>query len=148
MKKCNHCGEEVANNAKFCKNCGEQISKETKTQSIPTIQNRNIATYVILSIVTCGIYGLYWLITMNDETNSLSSDDGVSGGMLILLIIVTCGIYSIYWNYQMGRKLYEAGKTYGIQTSDNSILYLVLALFGFSIVNYCLIQSDLNRFAN
>ena len=32
--------------------------------------------------------------------------------------------------------------------SDNSVLYLVLSLFGLQIVNYALMQSDLNKFSN
>ena len=31
------------------------------------IQQRNIAVCIILSIVTCGIYGIYWLICLNDD---------------------------------------------------------------------------------
>ena len=47
----------------------------------------------------------------------------------------------------MGKKMYEAGKIRGKDISDNSVLYLVLSLFGLAIVNYCLIQNDLNKFA-
>ena len=31
------------------------------------IQQRNIAVCIILSIVTCGIYGLYWLAGLPDQ---------------------------------------------------------------------------------
>lgn len=34
-----------------------------------------------------------------------------------------------------------------MNASDNSVLYLILAVLGLGIVNYCLIQSDLNDFA-
>ena len=47
----------------------------------------------------------------------------------------------------MGKKVYEAGRKYGKDIADNSILYLALSLVGLSIVNYCLIQTDLNKFA-
>ena len=48
----------------------------------------------------------------------------------------------------IGKRLYEAGKEQGVDVSDNSILYIVLSLFGLGIVNYCLIQNDLNKFAD
>lgn len=47
----------------------------------------------------------------------------------------------------MGKELYEAKTKKGLQASDNSILYLILSIIGLGIVNYCLIQSDLNDLA-
>ena len=47
----------------------------------------------------------------------------------------------------MGKKMHEAGKERNVDITDNSVLYIVLAVLGLSIVNYCLIQSDLNRLA-
>ena len=44
--------------------------------------------------------------------------------------------------------MYEAGKNAGVNISDNSVLYLILSIFGLSIITYCLVQSDLNRLAN
>ena len=67
--------------------------------------------------------------------------------MCIILSIVTFGIYGLYWNYKMGKELYEAKCKKGMNASDNSVLYLILAVLGLGIVNYCLIQSDLNDFA-
>ena len=66
----------------------------------------------------------------------------------LLLSIFTCGIYAIYWNYKMGKMIYMAGSKRNVSVSDNSIVYLILAIFGFGIVSYCLMQSDLNKFAN
>lgn len=36
------------------------------------IQQRNIAVCIILSIVTCGIYGIYWFIVLSNDTNTVS----------------------------------------------------------------------------
>ncbi len=65
----------------------------------------------------------------------------------ILLSIITCGIYGIYWNYKIGKEMYEANQKKGISTSDNSVLYLILSIFGLSIVTYCLVQNELNTLA-
>ncbi|MCI5966885.1 MAG: DUF4234 domain-containing protein [Tenericutes bacterium] len=159
MKFCSKCGNQLSEGLNFCPNCGAQISQDQPQQqnqyqqqvyntNMPLIKNRNIAMQVILSILTCGIYGLYWFITMTDESNNLSDEKTASGGMAVLLTLVTCGIYSFYWNYKMGQKLNLAGRKYNKSISDNSVLYLVLSLLGLTIVNYCLIQSDLNKFSN
>lgn len=145
-KFCQSCGKELEKNTKVCPDCGKEVSGSSKSQA-PIITKREVVMAVILSIVTCGLYGLYWIICMTNDANKVSGDTTPSGGMVILLTIVTCGIYSIYWNYKMGQKLYNAGKMYDKDINDNSLIYLILSLFGLSIVNYCLIQTDLNKFA-
>lgn len=110
------------------------------------IEKRNIATAVILSIVTCGIYGIYWFIKLNDEINSLSGNtNDTSGGMAFLFTLITCNIYGLYWMYKMGEKLdvVYAGK--GMPTQSRGMLYLVLSLFGFSIISYALMQDSINK---
>ena len=112
------------------------------------MQERNIATSVILTIVTCGIYGIYWFITLTDETKAAANDTQLaSGGVAFLLTLVTCGIYSIYWAYKMGELLANAQSQRGMMVKQNAVLYLVLQVLGLGIINYILIQSDLNAIA-
>ena len=46
------------------------------------IQQRNIALCIILSIVTCGIYGLYWYACDNLTNTHPSSNNTQSAGTL------------------------------------------------------------------
>ena len=108
------------------------------------MKQRSVGIAILLSIITCGIYGIYWLIMLNDETNYVSGhqQDGTSGGVVFLLTLVTCGIYGYYW----GEKLNEAKMQRGIMVdSSASVLYLILSIFGLSIVSYALMQSELNK---
>ena len=113
------------------------------------IQERNIAVCIILSIVTCGIYGLYWLACMvNDLNVAAETPSDTSGGLVIVLSIVTCSIYLLYWFYKAGEKLNTAQQKRGLPSDSNSgILYLILAIVGLSIVSYALIQAELNKMA-
>lgn len=112
------------------------------------LTKRDIATAIILSFVTCGIYGIFWFVNIVDDTNKVAERaTDPSGGLVVLYTLLTCGIYGIYWNYKNGQKLYEAGKKYNKDIQDNSVLYLVLSLFGLQIVSYCFMQNDLNKFA-
>lgn len=154
-KFCSNCGKELAENSTFCPNCGTPIGgtnpKQNNSTNVnaPVLEYRDIAIAIILSIVTCGIYGIFWIISLTNDANKVADrPTDTSGGMVILLTIITCGIYGIYWNYKMGQKIYEAGQRYNKSISDNSVLYLVLSLFGLAIVNYALMQSDLNKFSN
>ena len=116
------------------------------------MKQRSVGIAILLSIITCGIYGIYWLIMLNDETNYVSGhqQDGTSGGVVFLLTLVTCGIYGYYWCYKQGEKqgekLNEAKMQRGIMVdSSASVLYLILSIFGLSIVSYALMQSELNK---
>ena len=111
------------------------------------IKEKNIAVCILLSIVTCGIYGIVWFVTMTDDMRYASGDQTLSGGMAFLLTLVTCGIYGYYWAYKMGKASAMAKANRGLPAEDNSVLYLVLQIFGLAIVNYCLIQNDLNNMA-
>ena len=113
------------------------------------IKARDIAVCIILSIVTCGIYGIYWLVCLVDDLNVASGRVGdTSGGMVALLTIVTCGIYGMYWAYKAGEKIaYVKQRNTGIMDGNDSVLYLILSIVGFSIVVYALLQSELNKVA-
>ena len=157
MKFCPSCGAQVADNVSFCTNCGTALNENKQTEqkinqnigNRPVVENRNIGVAILLSIVTCGIYGIIWFINLVDDVNNVCKDENSnqSGGVVFLLTLVTCGIYGIIWFYQAGKRLYEAGKKYGVEISDNSTIYLILGIFALSIVNYCLVQADLNKFS-
>ena len=111
------------------------------------IQRRNIALAIIFTIITCGIYGIYWFVCLTNDCNTVSNDpNGTSGGVAFLLSIVTCGIYGLYWAYKCGEKLDNAKLQRGIPASNGGVLYLILYIFG-GIIAYALIQNELNKFA-
>lgn len=109
--------------------------------------NRNIALCIVLSIVTCGIYGLYWMIKLNDETIQLSGQGGTSGGMVILLTLVTCGIYGFYWSYKLGERIDIMAANNGMPGGNHSIMFLILSLVGLGVINYAIAQSEINKLA-
>ena len=111
-----------------------------------TVQQRNIALCVILSLVTCGLYGLYWFVCMTDDTNTVANEEGTSGVLALILTIVTCGIYGLYWAYKCGDKLDKAKVDRGMPASNGGVLYLILYIFG-GILAYALTQNELNKLA-
>ena len=112
------------------------------------IKERNIAVSIILTLVTCGIYGIYWFVVMTNDVSSNSEEYKTSGAMALVLTLVTCGIYGFYWFYKMGKALTQMGEAKGIAISDNSVVYIILGVLGLGIISYCLMQADLNKMAN
>ena len=73
------------------------------------MKKRNLALCVIFSIITFGIYAIYWFIKINNDANELANPPKrTSGGVAFLLTLITCGIYGIYWAYKMGKQLDSA----------------------------------------
>ncbi len=162
-KFCYKCGAQLEDNDNFCNSCGTKQTEQNVYQAEPsqdyqnsqnyantggfqTVTSKSIGVCIILSIITCGIYGLYWLYTMAEDLNHLSGKNDTSGGVVLLLSIVTCGIYQWFWLYQAGDKLNTAKVQRGLPgNSSNGILYLVLGIFGFSIISYALIQNEINN---
>ncbi|MBR4718765.1 MAG: DUF4234 domain-containing protein [Lachnospiraceae bacterium] len=174
---CPSCGASVEAGAKFCPECGATLNNENTQSNYeqpneyqqqgytqPDYQqgysqpygnvpmgggtNRSIVLCIVLLFVTCGIYGIYWMIKLNDELNNLNgTPEDTSGVMVFILTLVTCGIYGLYWFYKMGGKVdnIKAGMGMAPSSLSSSILYLLLALFGLSLVDYCLMQDTINK---
>lgn len=113
------------------------------------IKERNIALCIIFSIITCGIYAIYWFICLTNEVNEAAGVEGTSGGMAFLLTLITCGIYGFYWAYKQGEKIEKAKSDRGMGNGSGSlsVVYLLLSIFGLGIVAYGLMQNELNQFA-
>ena len=162
MRTCSNCGAQIPEGANNCPNCGTPVNANPAPDTTapqqqyfaggnpnrPKVMPRSIVTCILLSIVTCGIYGIIWYIGLVNDVNFVCQDEksSQSGGTVFLLTLLTCGIYGIIWFFNAGKRLHEAGNKYNVQISDNSTVYLVLSLIGLQIIDYCMVQSDLNKF--
>lgn len=110
---------------------------------------RSVAGLIIFTILTCGIYHFYWMYVTTNEVNEYLCEDDTNGGMVLVFSIITCGIYTLYWYYNMGKKLqgvqYRAFCKVNSNSNDDSILYLLLSIFGLAIISSAIIQSNLNN---
>ncbi len=105
--------------------------------------NRNIVLCIVFTIITFGIYGIYWFVKMTDETNAMAGNNQLASGVLaFVLTLVTCGLYSLYWSYKMGEKVDQINDNQG---GNSNILYLILSVVGLSIVVYILAQDCINK---
>ena len=98
------------------------------------IKKRNIVAVYLLSIVTFGIYGLYWLVKTKGEIKSL-------GGEIPTAWLLILPIANIYWLY----KYSEAFAT-KVKKDDNTVLWFILFWF-LGIIKPGVVQSELNKLA-
>lgn len=106
------------------------------------IKERNPIVAILLTIVTCGIYGIYWTICMAKEAVSVKdANDNALLEIVLMLFIPFLGFF------MAEKKLAEGCAEKGIAHKDNSILYLILGLVCLNIVSFFMMQSDLNAIA-
>lgn len=106
------------------------------------IKNRSIVTCILLSLVTCGIYGIYWTVMVAKE--GVSVKDPADSALLEIVLMLFLPFLGVF---MVEKKLAEGCAAQGIAHTDNSILYLILALVGLGIVSLCMLQNDLNKLA-
>lgn len=100
--------------------------------------NRGIIKYILLNIITCGIYSLFFFHGLAKDMNTVAAGDGKNTAGLIkylLFSLITCGIYSFVWHYNLGNRMVDTGAKYGInihETGTTILLWMILGslLFG------------------
>ena len=112
------------------------------------IEKKNIAICIVLTILTCGIYSLFWVFSLAEDVNAADGrPNATSGGLVLLFTILTCGIYGWYWLYTSGDRLDALRAGRGRAEGHLGILFLLLSIFGFSVISYAIMQSELNEYA-
>jgi len=96
------------------------------------IQTRNFVTILLLNIITCGIYGLFYMYTVTQDLNTMVGNAGhnVEPSTVVLLNIVTCGFYSWYWYYEQGNRMKALCDRNSIPCVENGTTYLIWVLIG------------------
>lgn len=99
----------------------------------PIKTDRSVIGWLLLSIVTCGIYSYYFLYCLARDINVMCQDDGDSTPGLaafILLSFVTCGFYALYWYYKIGNRLQANAPRYGLMFQENGTTVLMWQIVG------------------
>ncbi len=108
------------------------------------MKKRSVAAVIILSIITCGIYMIYWTYV---TCESLQKESGISKLppiliMLLMLFVSPAGGALLGWDCNETVNIIKTKK--GLPTKDNSVLWIVLgAIIG--IVTVGLVQYEVNQ---
>ncbi len=111
------------------------------------IKERSIYQSVFFSIITCGLYGIYWFFSMTSDIYRLDGrTDDI--GLEFLFTILSCGIYYLWIYYKLANSLNNLSSKYNRPSTCNPLMFAVLAIAQLGIVNYCIMQDELNALAN
>ena len=86
------------------------------------------------SIITLGIYAIYWAVSTKNEINSLGAN--IPTGWLIIIPIA-----NLYWIYK-----YSEGFAQYVKKDNNTLLWFILYIL-VGIVMPAIVQSELNKLA-
>ena len=105
-----------------------------------------VAKGLVLCLVTCGLYNLYWNYTQFRAMNMLLGRHEFDFAQWLLLSMITCGFYHIYYEYKMGTELQRWLREHGHEVNPNlGVIGLLLSCFGLTIVADAIYQHELNR---
>lgn len=116
------------------------------------VANRHPAVVVLLSLVTCGLYGVYWLYRTTAELRNATGDDRLRPGVDLLIGLLTLGLWYIFVQYRNARVIHRARSAFEPGVSDHSVLVLVLNVLALfvgvtGLVAIYVLQGDLNELA-
>jgi hypothetical protein len=122
---------------------------ESTIQPVPVEKskyNLNIPLYLILTLITCGLFNLYWNYLQMEACNTMLKRTEFKFWHWILFSILTCGIYHIFYQYQMGSAIVEIQKNQNKYVFESlPIVSIFTTIFGVSIVTDCVHQHEINK---
>ncbi len=106
----------------------------------------SIPKFLILTLLTCGLFNLYWNYRQMNACNDLLDEEEFNFWMWLLLSIVTCGLYHIYYQYKMGRAIVEIQQSMDERVFEIlPVISIIVTILGLSIIVDCIHQNELNK---
>ncbi|HUR38049.1 MAG TPA: DUF4234 domain-containing protein [Planctomycetota bacterium] len=102
----------------------------------------NPTTVLILGLVTCGLYPLYWMWLRTKEVNDYLGEQRINP--MFVFPGCLCFPVVLYAMFLMLKSLPDMQKKAGVEAKDELVLHLVLFLF-ISPVGMYLFQQKLNE---
>ena len=106
------------------------------------INKRKIGVCILLSIITLGVYTIYWQYLLVTNIRAIQKDESSCTGEMLCLVFVP--FYSLFWWFTRGKIVKDKFAEHGYSASGNEIAYLVLGIFGLSIISMAIMQNDFN----
>ncbi len=108
-------------------------------------EKREPVMVLLFTFLTCGIYGFYWVYTTSTEMKNALGRADINPTLDVVLGLVTCGLYFIYLFYRYPQDLLQLQDRAALPRNDITMISILLAIFGLSIVSLFMIQTELNK---
>lgn len=109
------------------------------------VKNRSVATVVILSIVTCGIYNIYWMWCAINELDSAGKKSNMDPIIQFILLFFYVGY--IVFALNASENINSIREQKGLPPKDDKVLWIILSII-FPLAEIALVQSAMNEVAD
>ena len=108
---------------------------------------RSVAMLIVLSLLTCGIYLLYWIYKTTAYLNTIAVDPrdkrSESAELLLCLFVPS---YMAFWMYKSALIMRDSNLKLGVYTDVNfPLLGVLISALGLGIITAALIQDKINK---
>jgi len=137
MKYCPKCGKEAVDEAVICPNCGCAFASQAPAAQLKT--NRGLLKYILLSIITFGIYGLVVMSNISTDINVIAGKyDGKKTMHYCLVVFIfaglTLGIVPIVWTHRISNRIGDELKRRGIDYDFSAATFWLWGVLGSLII--------------
>ncbi len=106
------------------------------------ISEQSIGVSIFLSVITLGLYGIYWQYRLVKNTRSITRNENSCVGEMLCLIFLP--FYSLYWWFTRGEVVKKEFAKRNHDPSCSGGVLLVCSILGLSIVSCAIVQNDFN----
>ncbi len=108
------------------------------------MKQRSVAAVVILTIITFGIYGVYWAHVTCRDLQTTTKVTKIPFVVITLLVLFSSGAGGALLGYDSNETVNALKEQRGLQKTDNMILWVVFGAF-LPVVTMALIQHEVNQ---
>lgn len=91
---------------------------------------------LVLTLLTCGVYYLYWIVATCNEVNDGLGRQEYNGGMEVVLSLLTCGWWTLWWDWRMANSIYELEQRWGVEPELEPAVMFITNFFGLGPLFY------------
>ncbi len=104
-------------------------------------KKRNPIKTILFSLLSCGIYQIYWVICLVKESLGFTNKRGnISFEIITSILLPFIGLYLVE------RKFSEGCAQQGIEHTDRAVAYLILSIIPFgALLALAFMQAELNK---
>ena len=111
------------------------------------LEKRSVIAVILFSILTCGIYMVYWTYVTCTAMQQQGGKTGIPPIATTLLMLFVTPVGGALLGMDADDNLNAIKTKHGMPTTDNKVLWIVLGVL-FPIVTVALIQYEINTMIN
>jgi len=100
---------------------------------------------LILTLITCGLYGLVWIWQVGTELREELGLTDQNPGLDVVLTVLTATLWGYVVVYRYARQVADAQRRVNLPPNDLSLAAVILAVVGLWFVSFALLQTELNK---